>query len=84
LELEAQLGHARRSRTEIYALASPNAKDTVQTALQEVLNELTARSGNVSPEKHRTARKNRASQACRMKEKTPHFSGVENGGRGKD
>lgn len=39
-ELEAQLGHRRRSRTEVYALASPNAKDTVQTALQEVLNEL--------------------------------------------
>ncbi len=39
-ELEAQLGHRRRSRTEIYALASPNAKDTVQTALQEALDEL--------------------------------------------
>lgn len=39
-ELEAQLGHRRRSTTEVYALANPNARDTVQTALQEVLDEL--------------------------------------------
>ena len=39
-ELEAQLGHRRRSQTEVYALASPSANDTVQTALQEVLAQL--------------------------------------------